>query len=93
MISSQRHWPLDHEAGLIPYIEHTKMHGKGRDSVGGIATGYGLDGPGIESRGGELFHTHPDHPRGLPCLPIQLVPGQGEALTTHPHPAPRLKKE
>ena len=33
-------------------------------SVVGIATGYGLDGPGIESRGrgGEIFRTCPDQP-------------------------------
>jgi len=32
-------------------------------SVVGIATGYGLDGPVIESRwGGEIFHTRPDLP-------------------------------
>ena len=28
-----------------------------RDSVVGVATGYGLDGPGIESRWGESFST------------------------------------
>jgi len=33
----------------------------GRDS-------YGLDGPGIEARCGEIFHTHPDLPWGLPSL-------------------------
>jgi hypothetical protein len=34
-----------------------------------IATGYGLDGPGIESRrGGEIFHTCPDRPWGPPGL-------------------------
>ena len=33
---------------------------KGRDSSVGIATRYGLDGPGIESRGGgEIFRTRP----------------------------------
>ena len=31
-----------------------------------IATRYGLDGPGIESRGGEIFRTRPDRPWGLP---------------------------
>jgi len=30
----------------------------------GIATGYGLDGPGIESRWGEIFRTCPDRPCG-----------------------------
>jgi hypothetical protein len=28
----------------------------------GIATAYGLDGPGIEARWGEIFHTCPDRP-------------------------------
>ena len=39
---------------------------RGRDSAVGIATHYGLDGPGIESRcGGEIFRTRPDWPPGL----------------------------
>jgi hypothetical protein len=33
----------------------------------GIATGYGLDGPGIESRWGEIFRC-PDWPWGPPSL-------------------------
>ena len=37
-----------------------KMGGPG--SVVGIATAYGLDGPGIESRWGEIFRTSPDRP-------------------------------
>ena len=41
----------------------------GRDSSVGIATRYGLDGPGIESRwGGEIFRTRPDWPWGPPSL-------------------------
>jgi hypothetical protein len=41
----------------------------GRDSSVGIATRYGLDGPGIESRGGgEIFRTRPDRPLGPPSL-------------------------
>ena len=42
----------------------------GWDSSVGIATRYGLDGPGIESRwgGGEIFHTLPDRPWGPPTL-------------------------
>ena len=40
----------------------------GRDSSVGIATGYGLDGPGIESRQGEIFRTSPDRPWGPPNL-------------------------
>ena len=62
-----------------------------------IETPFGLDGSGIESRWGEIFHTRPDGPTKTP---IQSVPGhsQGESgrgvvLTTHPHQEPRLKKE
>ena len=43
----------------------------GRDSAVGIATRYGLDGPGIEPRwggGGEIFRTRPDRPWGPPGL-------------------------
>jgi len=41
---------------------------RGRDISAGIATRYGLDGPGIESRWGEIFRTHPDRPWGTPSL-------------------------
>jgi len=37
-------------------------------SVVGIATGYGLDGPGIESRWAEIFCTCPDRPWGPPSF-------------------------
>ena len=41
----------------------------GRDSAVGIATRYGLDGPGVKSRwGGEIFRTRPDWPWGQPSL-------------------------
>jgi hypothetical protein len=47
----------------------------GRDSVVGIATRYGLDGPGIESRWGRDF-SQPSRPALGPTLPpIQWVPG------------------
>jgi hypothetical protein len=51
----------------------------GPGSVVGIATGYGLDGPEIESRwGGEIFYTCPDWPWGQPsllCNDYWLFPG------------------
>jgi hypothetical protein len=47
----------------------------GRDSVVGIATLYGLDGPGIESRWGQDF-LHPSRPALEPTQPpIQWVLG------------------
>jgi len=47
-------------------VSYHRCNGTG--SVDGIATGYGLDGPGIESRRGEIFHTFPDRPWGPPSL-------------------------
>jgi hypothetical protein len=41
----------------VAYSVTTKRCG-GRDSSVGIATGYGLDGPGIESRWGARFFAH-----------------------------------
>ena len=77
----------------------TYFHG-GRDSSVGIATRYGLDGPGIESRWG-LDFPHPSRPALGPTQPsIQWVSGlsrrqSGRAvvLTTHPPLGPRLKEE
>ena len=72
----------------------------GQDRADGIATRYGLDGPGIESRWGTRFSGH-----------VQIGPGAHPASYTvgtrsflgvkrpgcgvdHPsHLAPRLKKE
>ena len=51
------------------------MNVVGRDSSVGIATRYGLDGPGIESRWGRDF-PHPSRPALRPTQPpIQWVPG------------------
>jgi hypothetical protein len=38
----------------------------GRDSSVRIATHFGLDGPGMESAGGEIFRTLPDRLWGQP---------------------------
>ena len=40
----------------------------GPGSSVGIATGYELDGPGIEFQWGEIFRTCPDRPWGQPSL-------------------------
>jgi hypothetical protein len=64
------------------------------DSSVGIATRYGLDGQGIESRWGrgEIFRISPDRPWGLPasyalgtgCFPGVKRPGRG---VDHPPPS------
>ena len=68
----------------------------GRDSLVGIATRYGLDGMGIESRWGRDFPHPSSRPWGPPSLLLngyRVFPGSkaGGALTTYPHAAPRLK--
>jgi hypothetical protein len=71
----------------------------GRDSVVGIATRYGPDGPRSNPDGGRDC-PHVSRPNLGPNQPhTQWVPGlsrgysgRGVALTTLPHLAPRLKK-
>jgi hypothetical protein len=72
----------------------------GRSSSVRIATRYGLDCSGIESRWGRDFPHPPRLALGPTQPPIQCVPapsreqgGRAVALTTHPHLAPRLRKE
>jgi hypothetical protein len=72
----------------------------GRDGSVGIATGYGLDGPGIESRRRRDF-PHPLKSSPEPTQPpIKWVPGLfpgierlGRGAYHPPHLAPTLKKE
>ena len=68
-------------------------------SVVGVATRYGLDGPGIESQCGEIFRTYPDRFWGQPSLLYSGYPvfpggkgGRGVMLTTHSLLVPRLRK-
>jgi hypothetical protein len=63
----------------------------GPGSSVGVATGYGLDGLGIESRWGEIFRTCPHRPWGPPSLlynGYRVFPGvkSGRSLTLTPHP-------
>jgi hypothetical protein len=48
---------------------HLLLSGPG--GVVGITTGYGLDGPGSNPGGGEIFRTCSDQPWGPPSLLIK----------------------
>ena len=70
-----------------------------RDSVVSIATRYGLEGQGIESRWGEIFRSYPDRLRSPPSLLYNgylVFPGgkggRGVMLTSHPLLVQRLRK-
>jgi hypothetical protein len=72
----------------------------GRDSSVGIATRYGLHGPGIESRWGARFSAPVQTGPGAHPASYKMViflsrgySGEGVSLTTHSHLAPWLKKE
>ena len=64
-----------------------------------VATGYGLDGLGIESRWSEIFRNCPDRPWGQPSLlynGYRVFPGVksglGVMLTPHPLQVPWSRK-
>ena len=72
---------------FLPY--YTKSRGPG--SVVGISTSYGLDGLGIESRGGEIFRTCPDRPWGPPSHlynDYRVFPGVKERPGRDADPSP-----
>ena len=59
----------------------------------GIVTGYGLDGPGIESRWAEIFRTCPDRPWGPSSLlysGYRVFPGGKERPGRDADPSPLL---
>jgi len=53
-------------AKLLENLSHCYYPRPGGDSVVGIETRYGLDGPGIEFGEDEIFRTRPDRPWGSP---------------------------
>jgi hypothetical protein len=61
-----------------------------------IATGYGLDGPGIESRGGKIFRTYPDRSWGPPSLlynGYRVFPGGRKRPGRNADPSPPSSAE
>jgi hypothetical protein len=78
----------------IKYCDR-KGYKLGRNSSVGRATRYRLDGPGIESRTGEIFRTRPDRPLGprsgyRATFPGVKRPGLGVG---HPPPSSAEVKE
>jgi hypothetical protein len=69
--------------GYKAFVFSTSESLVGRDSSVGIATGYGLDSPAIESLWGEIFHARPDLGVKWPWIGVDHPP----------HLALRLKKE
>jgi hypothetical protein len=70
-VTKQKWWQVNFDYGSV----HVKC---GPGSSVGIATDYGLDGPGIESQWGEIFCTCPDRPWGPHSLlynGYQVFPG------------------
>ena len=68
-------------------IIHWAFDPCGPGSVVGIATGYGLDGPRIESRWGTVF-PHLSRPALGPTMGTGSFPGvkSGRGVTLTPHP-------
>jgi len=79
------------------YRSTLSLTSMGRDNAVGIGTRYGLDGQGIESRWRGRFsapvQTGPRDHLASNTMGTGSFSGQGAALTTHHHLAPRLKKE
>jgi hypothetical protein len=83
----------------MTHFQYLTKYCRSRDSAVVIATRYGLEEPGIESRWGEIFRTYPDRLRGPPNLlynGYQVFPGgkvgRGVMLNTHPLLVPWLRK-
>ena len=83
--------PTYHPQGVY-FKTNAHKSNVGRDSSVGIATGYGLDGPGIESRLGARFYapvqTGPWGPPSLLYNGYRVFRGvkSGRSVTLTPHP-------
>jgi len=90
--------PLPDESSLnILFYIILQSIPEGRDSSVGVATRYGLDGPGIESWWGARFFSAPvqAHPASytMGTGSFQGVKRSGRGVGHPPHIVSRLKKE
>jgi len=84
---------------FIPIVSKyykSNVNSSGPGSSVCIATTYGLDGAGIESRWGEIFRTFPDQPWGPPSLlynGYRVFPGGTVLLGRDADPSPPSSAE
>ena len=86
---------LDVAYMILAGFSETSIYIYGPGSSVGIATGYGLDGPGSNPGGGEIFRTCPGRPWGPPSLlynEYRVFPGSKERSGLDPSSAV-VKKE
>ena len=78
-------------ANLSKFNKGAYISGTEPGSSVGIVTGYGLDGPGSNPGGGEIFHTCPERPWGPPSLLYSgywVFPWGKECPGCDAHPSP-----
>ena len=91
---------IDHKSHCVQYrFKSLYLMCRDRDSSVGIASRYGLEGPGIESRLRRDFPHLSKPVLGPTQPPVKWVPGlswgkggQAVTLTTHPYLLPRSRK-
>ena len=82
---------LSVRANLRPEFVHPLSNDHGQGSSVDIATGYWLDGPGIESQWGARFSVPVQTGPGTTHPPVQWIPGlsrgvkSGQGVTLTPH--------
>ena len=96
LLTRRKQWVRTVSFGHLSWAEdlrYVRLAGTITNQQNLITTCYGLDGPGIESRWGEIFRTCPDRPWGPPSLlynGYRVVPGGKERPGRDADPSPPL---